>query len=262
MITSKANPRIKNIIKLQKASERISQGLFVVEGFREIDRAIRSGYQMMELYHCEELTKPYQLESLFDNLPKFTGLENVTLDVFEKMAYREGSDGLIAVFKSKYNELSELKLSSNPLIIVLEAVEKPGNLGAVLRTADAAGVDAVILCNPLPDLYNPNTIRASLGCIFAIQIATTTSEKAIEWLQQKEIDIYCTYLEASVDYRTVDYTHSSAIVMGAESTGITKPWISSAKQNIIITMRGIADSLNVSVSSAIVVFEALRQRKK
>jgi TrmH family RNA methyltransferase len=261
MISSKSNLRIKNIIKLQKASERISQGLFVVEGFREIHRAIRSGFEIKELYQYEALTKPYQLEALFDNLPKFTGLEIVTAEVFEKIAYREGSDGLIAVFGSKYTQIADLKLSKNPLIIVLESVEKPGNLGAVLRTADAAGVDAVILCNPLPDLYNPNTIRASLGCIFAVQIATTTTENAIEWLTSQGINIYCTYLEASVDYRTADYTQPSAIVMGAESTGLTKPWIKNARQNILITMRGIADSLNVSVSSAIVVFEALRQRK-
>ncbi|NOU48797.1 MAG: RNA methyltransferase [Bacteroidales bacterium] len=260
MITSKSNPKIKNIIKLQKASERISQGLFVVEGFREIHRAIRSGFQVMELYQYEGLTNAGQLDAIFGSLPSFNGLQTVTKDVFEKVAYREGSDGLIAVFSSKNTSLPELKLSKNPLVIVLEAVEKPGNLGAVLRTADAAGVDAVILCNSLTDLYNPNTIRASLGCIFSVQITTTTTEKAIEWLHEHDISIFCTYLEASVDYRTIDYTKPTAIVMGAESTGLTIPWVKNANQNILISMRGIADSLNVSVSSAIVVFEALRQR--
>jgi len=261
MITSKANNRIKNIIKLQKSSERIAQKVFVVEGFREIDRALRSGYQLVELFECVELTTSAHRNAIVQYTVGFSGYEQVTREVFEKIAYREGSDGLVAIFKPKYRTLQSLKLNDNPLIIVLEAVEKPGNLGAVFRTADAAGVDAVILCNPLPDLFNPNTIRASLGCIFALQIATASTEEAITWLQQKGIAIFCTYLEASVDYRTAEYTHPSAIVMGAESTGLTTPWIQHAKQNILIEMRGIADSLNVSVSSAIVVFEALRQRK-
>ncbi len=262
MITSKENQRIKNIIKLQKSSERLSQGLFVVEGYREIERALISGYEINALFACEEITKSTELKSIIQKTSKPNETEHVSKEVFEKLAYREGSDGLIAVFKPRILQLSDLKLSDNPLIIILESIEKPGNLGAVLRTADAAGVDAVILCDTLPDLYNPNIIRSSLGCIFSQQIVSTTTEAAINWLKKKNISIFCTYLDASVDYRTIDYVGSSAIVMGAESTGLSDSWIKNSTQNIIIPMKGIADSLNVSVSSAIVVFEALRQRQK
>jgi TrmH family RNA methyltransferase len=260
MISSKANPRIKNVVKLQKASERLEQGLFIVEGFREIDRAIRSGFRPEELYICESLSKHGQSDAILNQLPGFRNHETVTEEVFEKMAYREGSDGIIAVFKSKPNELHDLKLPKNPLLIVLESVEKPGNLGAVMRTADAAGVDAVFLCNPTTDLYNPNTIRASLGCIFSLNIIVTSSEQAIEWMKKNGIHIYCTYLEASVNYLTADYTKPCAIVMGSEAEGLTQKWIQNSNKNIIIPMHGIADSLNVSVSSAVVVYEALRQR--
>lgn len=260
MISSKANPRIKNVVKLQKASERLEQGLFIVEGFREIDRAIRSGFHPEELYICESLSKHGQSEAILNQLPGFRNYETVTEEVFEKMAYREGSDGIIAVFKSKANALQDLKLPGNPLLIVLESVEKPGNLGAVMRTADAAGVDAVFLCNPTTDLYNPNTIRASLGCIFSLNIIVTSSEQAIAWMKKNGIQIYCTYLEASVNYLEADYTNPCAIVMGSEAEGLTQKWIQNSNKNIIIPMHGIADSLNVSVSSAVVVYEALRQR--
>ncbi|MFZ4463805.1 MAG: TrmH family RNA methyltransferase [Bacteroidales bacterium] len=260
MISSKTNPRIKNVVKLQKASERSEQELFTVEGFREIDRAIRSGFRPEELYICETISKHGQQDAILNQLPAFKNYETVTEEVFEKMAYREGSDGIIAVFKSKSNSLKDLKLPENPLLIVLEAVEKPGNLGAVMRTADAAGVDAIIICNPTTDLYNPNTIRASLGCIFSLNIIVSTSDEAIRWMKEKGIHIYCTYLEASVNYLAADYTKPCAIVMGSEAEGLTQKWIQGSDKNIIIPMHGIADSLNVSVSSAVVVYEALRQR--
>lgn len=260
MISSKANPRIKNIVKLQKASERLEQKLFTVEGFREIDRAIRSGFYPEELYICESLSKHGQWETIVNQLPGFKNHETVTEEVFEKMAYREGSDGIIAVFKTKSNSLKGLKLAENPLLIVLESIEKPGNLGAVMRTADAAGVDAILICNPTTDLYNPNTIRASLGCIFSLNIIVCSSDEAIKWLKENGIQIYCTYLDASVNYLEADFTKPCAIVMGSEAEGLSQKWIQSSDKNIIIPMHGIADSLNVSVSSAVVVYEALRQR--
>ena len=189
-------------------------------------------------------------------------MEEVSLEVFEKIAYREGSDGLLAVAIPKYADLQAFKpKKKNPLIIVLETVEKPGNLGAVMRTADAAGVDAVIIADQRTDLYNPNAIRASVGCIFSVPLFACSSEECIKWLKANNITIYCTYLKASIDYLEADFKKASAIVMGTEATGISQQWVDAADQNIIIPMNGIADSLNVSVTTAIVTFEAIRQRR-
>lgn len=255
MITSKTNPKIKNIIKLEKGSERREQNRILIEGRREIERAVACGFEVDTLFVCPEIAR------------KSTGItarsvEEVSLDVFEKIAYREGSDGLLAVAIPKYADLQTFKpKKKNPLIIVLETVEKPGNLGAVMRTADAAGVDAVIIADPRTDLYNPNAIRASVGCIFSVPLFACSSEECIKWLKDNKITIYCTYLKASIDYLDADFKKASAIVMGTEATGISQQWVEAADQNIIIPMNGIADSLNVSVTTAIVTFEAVRQRR-
>lgn len=254
MITSKTNPQVKNLIHLQKTSERKEQQLIVVEGRREIERALKNNFLLEKLFACAEIcgetTKIEAKETIW-----------VSKDVFEKAAYRSNSDGLIALFRPVYNSLEKLTLNENPLIIVLEAVEKPGNLGAVLRTADAAAADAVIVCDPKTDIYNPNTIRSSLGCIFSVPVVACTSTEAIQWLKTKQIAIYTTYLEAAINYLDADFRKASAIVMGTEATGLSAQWIKAADQNLIIPMLGIADSLNVSVSAAVVVFEALRQRR-
>jgi TrmH family RNA methyltransferase len=162
--------------------------------------------------------------------------------------------------EQKRHALENLALSKNPLLLILEAVEKPGNLGAVLRTADAAGIDAVIICDQLVDFYNPNVIRSSVGCVFTNQIASAPSEHAIEWLKKNKINVYCTYLKASKPYYEIDYTHPAAIVMGTESQGLSNKWIENAEANIIIPMRGKIDSMNVSTAAAVVIFEAARQR--
>ena len=255
MITSKTNPKIKNIIKLEKASERREQNRILIEGRREIERAVACGFEIDTLFVCAEIAKGET------KLPA-RSIEEVSLDVFEKIAYREGSDGLLAVAIPKYADLQQFKpKKKNPLIIVLETVEKPGNLGAVMRTADAAGVDAVIIADPRTDLYNPNAIRASVGCIFSVPLFACSSEECIKWLKDNNITIYCTYLKASIDYLDADFKKASAIVMGTEATGISQQWVDAADQNIIIPMNGIADSLNVSVTTAIVTFEAVRQRR-
>ena len=255
MITSKTNPKIKNIIKLEKASERREQNRILIEGRREIERAVACGFEIDTLFVCQDIAKEE---------PRLTArsIEEVSLEVFEKIAYREGSDGLLAVAIPKYADLQQFKpKKKNPLIIVLETVEKPGNLGAVMRTADAAGVDAVIIADPRTDLYNPNAIRASVGCIFSVPLFACSSEECIKWLKDNKITIYCTYLKASIDYLDADFKKASARVMGTEATGISQQWVEAADQNIIIPMNGIADSLNVSVTTAIVTFEAIRQRR-
>jgi TrmH family RNA methyltransferase len=166
----------------------------------------------------------------------------------------------LAVAEQKVHEITNIKLSASPLVLILESVEKPGNLGAILRTADAAGIDAVIICDPLTDFYNPNVIRSSIGCVFTTQIASATSEDTIQWLKKNGISIYCTYLKASKQYHLVDYKIPSAIVMGTESTGLSDLWVERSDANIIIPMHGKIDSMNVSTAAAVVVFEAKRQR--
>lgn len=254
MITSKTNPQVKNIVKLRNAKERKEQNKIIIEGYREISRAVTCGFQIDTLYICPEIADKGK------DIPS-KNVEEVSLDVFDKIAYREGSDGLLALAVPKYAELNSFKPGKDPLIIVLETVEKPGNLGAVMRTADAAGVDAVIIADPRTDIFNPNAIRASIGCIFSVPLFACTSEKCIQWLRQNNIRIYCTYLKASIDYLEADFRKGSAIVMGTEATGISDIWVQEADQNIIIPMNGIADSLNVSVTTAIVTFEAVRQRR-
>jgi TrmH family RNA methyltransferase len=256
-ITSTQNPKVKSLLALEKPRERRKQGLFVIEGKKEIGMALDAGYKIGNLFFCDDIIPASELESLgaSDKL-----LVPVSKEVFDKIAVRENSGGVLAVAEQKAHRLEQLKISSNPLILILEGVEKPGNLGAILRTADAAGVDAVIICDPQTDFYNPNVIRSSIGCVFTKQLASATSAETIEWLKQKNINIYCTYLQASKPYHTIDYRKPSAIVMGTESTGLSEIWVKNADANIIIPMQGKIDSMNVSTAAAVVVFEAKRQR--
>jgi len=257
VITSAQNPKIKSLLALEKPRERRRQQLFVIEGKKEIAMALDAGYRIGSIFYCEELISEKELQAL--NLSgQF--LIRVSKPVFDKIAVRENSGGVIAVAEMKTHRLDELKLSANALLLVVERIEKPGNLGAILRTADAAGVDAVISCDPQTDFYNPNVIRSSLGCVFVKQTASATSEETIKWLKDNRIRIYCTSLGASKPYTEVDFTKASAIVMGAEATGLSEIWTKNADANIIFPMHGRIDSMNVSVATAIVVFEARRQR--
>lgn len=261
MITSLQNQRIKNVVKLTvDARERRSQNLFVVEGARELSLAITGGYTIQSLFVCEEFINQSS-KDLIDKLRRIS-VEKVNTEVFQKMAYRDQSDGVIAVMEASHMSLNDIQLPDNPFIIALEAVEKPGNLGAILRTADAAQVDAVIVCDPACDIYNPNTIRSSIGCVFTQQVVTCTSNEAYQWLKQNEINIFAAELTASQWYHETDFTKPSAIVMGTEAVGLSDFWLKNADRRIKIPMRGYIDSLNVSVSTAILTFEAMRQRRK
>lgn len=258
-ITSLQNSKMKNILKLGKAKERVSQNLFVLEGARELSLALNSSYEPDSIFVCSELFSKTDYPNVLDNIDK-TSITEISVEVFEKVAYREGSDGLLALMKPKYHDLSQLVLKENPFIIVLEAVEKPGNLGAILRTADAAQADAVIICDPLTDLYNPNVIRSSIGCLFTIPTAIGSSSDVLDWLKKNDIQTYAAELSAANWYHTVDYTQPSAIIMGTEADGLTPFWLKNANQRIKIPMKGKIDSLNVSVSTAVITFEAMRQR--
>jgi TrmH family RNA methyltransferase len=257
LITSIQNPKIRSLVALDKARERRKQQLFTIEGIKELDLALKAGYQIGNLFFCEDLVS---LQDVNQFGVEEKNLIPVSRAVFEKLAVREGSGGVLAVAVMRRHRLDHLDLPTNPLILVLESVEKPGNLGAILRTADAAGVHAVICCDPQTDIYNPNVIRSSIGCVFTTPLAITGSAEAIAWLKNRGIKIFATSLQASVPYHLVDYRTSCAIVMGTEATGLSDEWISNSTQNIIIPMHGKIDSMNVSTATAVVVFEAVRQR--
>jgi RNA methyltransferase, TrmH family len=257
LITSTQNPKIKSLLALEKPRERRKQQLFLVEGAKEIRLAIEAGYKIGNIFFCEEIINKEESEFVF---AQDKSLIPVSRDVFEKIAVRESSGGMLAVAEQKTHRLEEIKLSKNPLLLILESVEKPGNLGAILRTADAAGIDAVIICDPQTDFYNPNVIRSSVGCVFTTQIAAATSEETIAWLKKENISIFCTYLKDSKPYHEINFTTPSAIVMGTEATGLSDIWVRHSTANIIIPMSGKIDSMNVSTCAAVVVFEAKRQR--
>lgn len=257
LITSTQNPKIKSLIALEKPRERRKQCLFIIEGRKEISLAITAGYKIGNLFFCQELISYEEASAI---TKPDTLLIPVSKEVFDKIAIRENSGGVIAVAEQKVHPFDNLNKGVNPLILVLESVEKPGNLGAILRTADASGVTAVISCDPQTDFYNPNVIRSSLGCVFTNQIVTATSAETISWLKLNKIDIYCTYLKASKPYHTINYTSPCAIVMGTEATGLSDLWVENSTSNIIIPMGGAIDSMNVSTAAAVVIFEARRQR--
>ena len=258
-ITSVQNPYIKELFQLrEKSRDRKKSGLFLIEGAREIGLAIKGNYHMETILYYPELFSEVQLNSLAT--PRVT-LIKVSKDVYQKLAYRTTTEGVIAVAKTKSHELNTIKFKSeNPLILVAEAPEKPGNIGAILRTADAAGVDAVIIANPKTDLYNPNIIRSSVGCIFTNQIAIGSTSEIISFLKEQNIAIYCAALQASKIYTTQDFTKPTAIVVGTEATGLSNEWLEKSTQNILIPMTGEIDSMNVSVAAGILIFEACRQR--
>ncbi len=258
-ISSTHNSLIKQLFLLkEKSRERKKTGLFLIEGKRELSLALKGNYTIETLLYYPDLFSESEANAL--NHYNIDIIE-ITKEVYQKLAHRETTEGVIAVAKTKELSLSSLKIDNkNPLILIAEAPEKPGNIGALLRTADAAKLDAVIIANPKTDLYNPNIIRSSVGCVFTNQIAIGSSSEIIQYLKENNINIYCAALQASEDYHTQDYTKSTAIVVGTEATGLSEEWLQNSTQNIIIPMQGEIDSMNVSVAAGIVIFEAKRQR--
>ncbi len=265
-ITSAQNAKIKELLALQeKSKERRKKGLFVVEGRREIIHCVEAGYEPHTFFICRDIITEKEFDSILGAVEenfcgKMCQIIEIPQHLYDKVAYRGGTEGVIAEMHCKEMSLDSLKLKKNPLVVVLESVEKPGNLGAVLRSADASGVDAVIVCDPLTDMYNPNLIRSSIGAIFTVPVATATSEEAIAWLKSNGIKIYTAQLQDSEWYYDTDMKGGTAIVMGTEATGLTNVWRKAADAHIKIPMLGRLDSLNVSVSAAILMFEAVRQR--
>lgn len=255
-ITSARNERIRQVLELQEKSRtRRALGLFVVEGRRELEHCLEAGYEIDSVFWCPEIL-PELPQELIGDVP----VSELTAELYGRIAYRGGTEGLVARVKARPHTLEDLTLKENPLIVVLERVEKPGNLGAVFRSADAAGADAVIICDPLTDLYNPNLIRSSIGGVFTVQSAVCDSASAISWLKARGMKILTAQLQDSSWYYDVDMKGGTAIVIGTEATGLTEQWREAADAHIRIPMLGALDSLNASVSAAILLFEAVRQR--
>lgn len=263
-LSSSQNPLIKNIGSLlTKSRQRRKQGLFVAEGLREVGLALSNGFEATHLVFEPEKTPQTVVDDLLEKA-KVAPEEVLTVspEVFEKISYRSTVTNVVAVFKEQTMDVgSQISGKKAPLVLVLEQMQKPGNFGAMLRTADAAGVDAVVLCEPDFDLFNPNAIRASLGAIFTLPIFILSSEKTVNWLRENKVKIFATWLEAAKPLYECDLTEPTALVLGAEATGITPYWVEAADERVIIPMVGQVDSLNVSNSAAIVLFEAVRQRR-
>jgi TrmH family RNA methyltransferase len=256
LLSSQKNPKIKELLFLkEKSKERREKGLFVVEGIREMEAAIGAGYKVDTVFFV-----PEQYPEEKANMIACNHIYSLTPDIYSKVAYRGSTEGIIALVKEREFLLKDIVLSKTPLIIVLESVEKPGNLGAVLRTADAARADAVIICDPLTDLFNPNVIRSSLGGIFTNQVCSCSSLDCYQWLKKNGIKVLTAELQAADWYHETNLNQPVALVMGSEAEGLTPFWRERADSRIKIPMSGSIDSLNVSVSTAIICFEALRQR--
>lgn len=262
LITSLKNQRIKDVLTLSKGRKRKMAGVFGVEGDREITRALESGFVPEQLFICSEMISPNFSVTLDTAERQHSCLVfDVTKEVFRKLAVREDSGGAFAVMRDRDISLSQLQLPDRPLIIAAQGIEKPGNLGALLRSADGAGVDAVVVLDALIDIYNPNVIRSSLGTVFGKHICTATSQQFFEFCQKNSIRTFGAALtERTVSYEKEMYTGNSAIILGSEATGLTEFWLKNAAALIKIPMLGIADSLNVAMAGSILMYEARRQR--
>lgn len=260
-ITSPQNQRVKDAIKLRDRRQRDKQQRFIVDGGRETLRALDTGVEIIDAYVCEPLLHTDAARLAADRLRQANANDwTVTADVFEKLAYGDRGDGIIAIARAQTPSLDNLNVAAGSLLAVLEGIEKPGNVGAILRSADAAGVAAVLLADPRTDLYNPNCIRASLGTVFTMPIAVTTAAAARDWLAQRKFQVFAARVDGTADYTQANFRDSSAIILGSEAQGLSDAWRGANVQPIRLPMLGKADSLNVSVTAAVLFYEALRQR--
>ncbi len=261
VITSRQNPRIKAAAKLRERRGRREQQRIIVDGLREIGRAVDAGIDFVEAFVCETLLND-DGRALQDRLED-GGCEIVLVNqpALEKIAFGDRSEGIVAVAATPTAEISRIAVHDQMLVAVLENVEKPGNVGAILRSADAAGVSAVIVADEGTDLYNPNSIRASAGTIFSLPVAACSSEKALAWCRQHDFKMFATRVDGASGYTSVRYDNRSAIVLGSEAHGLSATWLADDVTPVLVPMRGISDSLNVSVTAAVLFYEALRQRE-
>lgn len=261
IITSLKNPKVMDAVKLNERKHREETGLFLIEGARELQLAIKGGTALYRLFYCEEHFRDDEAGRIVEAaLNKGAELIPVTAKVFQKMVYREGSSGILAVARQDKKKFGDISLSNPPLLIVVEGAEKPGNLGAILRSADAAGVDGVIVCGKSTDIYNPNVVRASTGALFTVAVVESTTEETIQWLKDKKISMIAATPDAETIYFDADLNKACAIVMGSEHEGLHNALLNAADMKVMIPMKGETDSLNLSAATAVILYEAIRQR--
>jgi TrmH family RNA methyltransferase len=258
-ITSPRNEKIKAAVKLRRRKHRGRQGRTLIDGARELTRAISAGVNITEIYFCPTFCHTSESRRLLEQLDEFAmDVYEVTGNVFEHLAFGERAEGFVGVAIPPESELDDLLLPENPLVAVVEGIEKPGNLGAIIRSADGAGVSAVILADQKTDIFNPNAIRASLGTVFTMPICAAPSKEVFIWLKVKGFQIAAATVDASDSYTDVDFKIPTALILGTEATGLSAAW--KEVYPVSIPMRGVADSLNVSTSAAVLFYEAQRQR--
>jgi len=262
-ITSRQNPRVKEAVRLRERRHREKQGRILIDGVRELTRAIDAGVAMQKVFVCEPLCTGDDARRLLAVLPD-CGAEvlEVTGPVFDKLAFGDRSEGMLGVAEMPRPTLEDLRLPESPLVAVLEGVEKPGNVGAVLRSADAAGISALIVADARTDLFNPNAIRASLGTIFAMPVCAASTEDTLDWLRSRGLAIFAARVDGSVPYTDADYRGPAALVLGSEAEGLSPAWTGDDVAGVRLPMLGVADSLNVSATAAVMFYEALRQRSR
>ena len=263
MITSLQNPRIKAAAKLRDARHRRRQGRFLIDGLREIRRAVLGHFDLLEVYYCGEKCAKTQMRALASMWGDFESEpDEVSPEVFGKLAFGDRAEGIVAVARTPELVLDAFEPPKDALVAVIEGVEKPGNVGAVLRSADAAGVNAVVVADGGTDLFNPNTIRASLGTIFTLPVSTATTKETLAWLRQYKMAIYAARVDGAVNYTDADYCRPAAIVLGSEAKGLSAAWSGEDVTAVSLPMRGQGDSLNLSAAAAVLFYEALRQRRR
>jgi RNA methyltransferase, TrmH family len=261
VLTSTANPRVNAAAALRDRPARDLAGLTLVDGAREVRRALEAGVEVVEAFVCEPLLAGPDARAALDRLAAGSvPVHLVNERVFARIAFGERAEGVIAVVRVPSLELDRLALPADPLMLVIEAVEKPGNLGAVLRSADGAGVDAVIAASPRTDLFNPNAIRASAGTVFSVPLAAAPSADVLAWLRRHDVRVVAARVDAEHAYIDTDLTGPVAIALGAETDGLTDTWSGDGVEAVNLPMLGVADSLNVSVTAAVLAYEARRQR--
>jgi len=260
-ITSLHNPRVQQAVRLRERRGRRQQRRIVIDGAREVARAIEGGVALIDVYVCEARCQGAAARRTLVALPGTAERWNVSEAVFDKLAFGQRSEGIVAVAHLPRRSLNELQLPENPLVAVLEGIEKPGNVGAVIRTADAAGVSAVVVVDGGTDLYNPNAIRASLGTIFTMSVCAASAEAALAWLGERRLAIFAARVDGAVDYTAADFTRPAAVVLGSEAAGLSDSWRAASITAVRLPLLGQADSLNVSATAAVLFYESLRQRR-
>jgi len=264
-ITSFSNPKIKDVVKLRERRERTKTGLTVIDGIREVEAAIKAGVEVTDIFICPALYEG-QIQGDVDAIVQGVDFQKVeifevTKEIFGKICFGERSEGILVLVRAKVKTIKDLKVKKNPIFMLIESVEKPGNLGAILRTCDASGIDALLVCDPATDIYNPNVIRASLGTVFNVDVIAGSTEEIAGFLKSHKIKVVAATPAGKKNYTTLDFRVGVALAVGSEKDGLSKFWLEAADEKAFIPMKGQADSLNTSVAAALMAYEVLRQRE-